>query len=89
MIGDKVFKALSDPTRRQILKLLNEREMTAGEIAERFDVTGATISHHLSVLKEADAVSVRRNGKQLIYSVNTTVMQDMLAFLMDVFGDRK
>lgn len=89
MIGDKVFKALSDPTRRQILKLLNKREMTAGEIAERFDVTGATISHHLSVLKEADAVSMRRNGKQLIYSVNTTVMQDVLAFLMDVFGDRK
>lgn len=89
MIGDKVFKALSDPTRRKIIHLLNQREMTAGEIAEQFHVTAPTISHHLNVLKDADAVSVRRDGKNLIYTVNTTVMQDLLAFLLDVFGEKK
>lgn len=83
---DKVFKALGDPTRRRILKLLNKGDMTAGEIADLFNVTGATMSHHFSVLKDADLVSVKRNGTQMVYSLNATVFQELLTHLMDMFG---
>lgn len=85
-MNDLVFKALADPTRRRILRLLNRGEMTAGQIAAHFDISGPSMSHHFSVLKQADLVSVRREGQQLYYSLDTTVFQDIVAALMDIFA---
>ena len=73
---DKTFKALSDPTRRQILELLRRGPKSAGEISEQFGTSGATISHHLSVLKDAGLVSDEKRGK-----LDTSVLQDMLAWV--------
>jgi len=87
-MSDKVFKALGDPTRRQILKLLNEGDKTAGDISDKFAITSATMSHHFNVLKDADLVCVQRNGQKMVYSLNTTVFQDVLTLLMDVFGQK-
>jgi ArsR family transcriptional regulator, arsenate/arsenite/antimonite-responsive transcriptional repressor len=85
MSMDSVFKALADPTRREILRLLNEGEKTAGQLAERFDISAPSMSHHFSVLKQADLISARRNGQQIYYSLNTTVFQDLMAVLFDLF----
>ena len=79
-----VFKALSDPTRREILRLLSRGEKTAGELAERFDMSKPSMSHHFAVLKEADLISSRRNGQQIWYSLNTTVAQDAISWVMDL-----
>ena len=79
-----VFKALSDPTRRQILRLLSRGEKTAGDLAERFDMSKPSMSHHFAVLKEADLISSRRNGQQIWYSLNTTVAQDAISWVMDL-----
>jgi ArsR family transcriptional regulator, arsenate/arsenite/antimonite-responsive transcriptional repressor len=90
--SNKAFKALADPTRRQILNLLRRGEMTAGELAERFDTTKPTISHHFSVLKDADLLTSRRDGQTIWYSLNTTVVQDLMAWAMDLIrgnGDGK
>ncbi len=81
------FKALADPTRREILKLLRRREMTAGELAEHFDMSKPSVSHHFSVLKQADLISSRREGQQIHYSLNTTAMEDLLAIIWDLFPD--
>lgn len=83
-----VFKALADPTRRAILRLLQERDMTAGEIAGHFPVTKASISHHLAVLKQAGLVLDERRGQHVVYSLNTTVFQEVLAWLMDLASKR-
>ena len=83
------FKALSDPTRREVLRLLSGGEQTAGELAERFDMTKPSMSHHFSVLKEADLIRSRRDGQQIYYSLNTTVLQDVIARMMDLFGTRQ
>ena len=79
---DVAFKALSDPTRREILRLLSRGEMTAGQIAERFAISAPSMSHHFNVLKSADLISARREGQQIYYSLNTTVFQDVVAALM-------
>ncbi len=84
MSVDSVFKALADPTRRELLRLLNEGEQTAGQLAERFDNSAPSMSHHFSVLKQADLISARRNGQQIYYSLNTTVFQDLMAVLFDL-----
>ena len=84
MATNQAFKALADPTRRQILRLLGRREMTAGELAERFDMTKPTMSHHFAVLKEADLLTSRRDGQQIWYGLNTTVVQDLLAWAIDL-----
>lgn len=81
-----VFKALSDPTRREILKLLRRRDMTAGEIADHFPISKPSISHHLSVLKQANLVLDERRGQNIVYSLNTTVFQDAVAWILDVLG---
>jgi len=81
---NKAFKALSDPTRREILGLLRKGERTAGDLAERFDMTKPSMSHHFSVLKDADLITSRRDGQQIWYSLNTTVLQDLLAWAMDL-----
>jgi DNA-binding transcriptional ArsR family regulator len=83
---DAVFKALADPTRREILRLLNQGEMTAGQLAERFDISAPSMSHHFNVLKQADLISARRNGQQIYYSLNTTVFQDVMTVLLDLFS---
>jgi DNA-binding transcriptional ArsR family regulator len=85
MSMDSVFKALADPTRREILRLLGEGEQTAGQLAERFAISAPSMSHHFNVLKQADLISARRNGQQIYYSLNTTVFQDLLGVLFDLF----
>jgi DNA-binding transcriptional ArsR family regulator len=85
MPGNTVFKALADPTRRSILKLLGGNEMTAGEIASRFDISAPSMSHHFNVLKEADLISSRRAGQQIFYSLNTTVVEDLMRVLLEIF----
>lgn len=77
------FKALSDPTRRKILELLSTRDMTAGEIADCFPIAKSSISHHLSVLKNAELVLDERQGQNIIYSLNTTVFQDLIKWFFD------
>ena len=77
------FKALSDPTRRQILKLLQEKDMSAGEIAQYFDMTKPSISHHLNVLKNCGLVLDKRQGQNIIYSLNMTVFQDLIRWFFD------
>lgn len=83
-----VFKALADPTRRRILQLLQNGEMTAGELAEHFDMAKPSVSHHFNVLKQADLVTSRREGQQIYYGLNTTVAEDVLAMLWDLFATR-
>jgi ArsR family transcriptional regulator len=87
------FKAIADPTRREILHLLRKEEMTAGDVAARFDMTKPTMSHHFSVLKEAGLVTSRREGQTIWYALNTTVLEDVLAWTMDMArgarGDQK
>ncbi|CAG7648384.1 Transcriptional repressor SdpR [Paenibacillus solanacearum] len=78
------FKALSDPTRRKILDLLKEGDLTAGEIAEHFDITKPSISNHLNLLKQAELVWVERRGQHIVYSLNTTVFQDVLKWILNL-----
>lgn len=82
----ETMKALSDPTRREILKLLREKTSNAGEIAERFDMTSATISHHLSILKEAKLVIQDKRGKFIYYEINTSILDDVLEFFQELKG---
>ncbi|MFN3648872.1 MAG: autorepressor SdpR family transcription factor [Armatimonadota bacterium] len=81
---DQVFKALADPTRREILRLLGGGELTAGQLCERFEISAPSMSHHFNVLKQADLISARREGQQIYYALNTTVAQDALAALWDL-----
>ncbi|CAH0315459.1 Transcriptional repressor SdpR [Massilia sp. Bi118] len=78
------FKAIADPTRREILHLLRKEEMTAGDVAAHFDMTKPTMSHHFSVLKDAGLVSSRREGQTIWYALNTTVLEDVLAWTLDM-----
>jgi DNA-binding transcriptional ArsR family regulator len=89
MRTQEVFKALSDPSRRKVLKLLSRGSMTAGELAEAFDMTKGSLSHHFNVLKAADLVRCERRGQQQVYSLNTTVFEDVAALLMDLFRTDK
>jgi DNA-binding transcriptional ArsR family regulator len=81
-----VLKALSDPTRREILRLLSGGERNAGELSSSFDMTKPSMSHHFSVLKEADLIRSRREGQQIYYSLNTTVLEDVLTRLWEHLG---
>lgn len=81
----KVFKALSDKTRREILKLLNDKDMSAGEIAEHFDMSKPSISKHLDILREAELVSSEKKGQFVIYSINISVMQEVLGNFLEIF----
>jgi DNA-binding transcriptional ArsR family regulator len=89
MSSNETFKALADPTRREILALLRQGERTAGDLAERFDMTKPSMSHHFAVLKEADLITSRREGQQIWYALNTTVVEDLMAWAMDLIGDGK
>jgi len=86
MAVDEVFKALADPTRRRILRLLAKDEMPAGAIGDQFPISGPSLSHHFNVLKQADLIRGRRDGQQIIYSLNTTVVQDAMTLFLDVFA---
>ena len=86
MRTQEVFKALSDPTRRRILKVLQGGSKPAGEIAEVFSITKGTLSHHFNVLKAAELVRTERRGQQIVYSLNTSVFEDVAAMMMELFG---
>lgn len=86
---DRVFKAISDPTRREILRLLGEGEKNAGQLADHFDMTKPTMSHHFAVLKEADLITSRRDGQQIWYALNTSVVEDVLRWAMDLSNGKK
>jgi ArsR family transcriptional regulator, arsenate/arsenite/antimonite-responsive transcriptional repressor len=85
--NQSVFKALSDPTRREILATLRGGSRTAGELSEAFPITKASLSHHFGVLKAADLVRTDREGQHIRYSLNTTVFQDVASMLLALFGD--
>lgn len=81
------LRALADPIRRDILNMLKKGRMSAGEISEQFPVTGASISRHLSVLKEADLIRDTREGKFIYYDINTSVLEETLLWISDLKGD--
>lgn len=83
---NEVFKALADPTRREILRALREGEKSAGELADLFPLTKSTLSGHFAVLKAADLVTTEKHGTSVIYRLNTTVFQDVVTHLLDLFG---
>ncbi|MBE6538133.1 MAG: winged helix-turn-helix transcriptional regulator [Ruminococcaceae bacterium] len=83
----QTMKALSDPIRREILSMLKGGRMSAGDITDRFPVTGASISRHLSVLKEADLIRDTREGKFIFYEVNTSVLEEIMLWITDLKGE--
>ena len=86
---DTLFKALNDPTRRAILELLKKKDLTAGEIADQFNISKPSISHHLDLLKQASLVVAVKEGQFIFYSINTTVMDEMLKWLMQLSAKKK
>ena len=84
----KTLRALADPIRREILDLLRGGRMSAGEITDRFDVTAAAISRHLSVLKEADLIRDTREGKFIYYDLNASVLEEILIWIAELKGER-
>jgi DNA-binding transcriptional ArsR family regulator len=85
---NNAFRALADPTRREILRLLRGGEMTAGELARHFDMSKPSVSHHFAVLKQADLIASRREGQQIYYYLNTTALEDLLALTWDLFAGK-
>jgi len=86
MKQQSVFKALADPTRRSILRRLRKGSQTAGALAEAFPITRASLSHHFGILKAADLVRTERRGQHIVYSLNASVMEEVAALFMDLFG---
>lgn len=82
------MKALADPTRREILRALRAGDLSAGDIAARFAMTAPSISHHLNVLKDAGLVSAERDGRHIIYSLNSTTLQELMQELLDFMQAR-
>lgn len=89
MRADTLFRALADPTRREIIRLLRTGPRTSGEIAERFDSTWATISRHLGILKDAKLILAERDGQFIRYELNMTVFQDAVEQLLDLVRTRR
>lgn len=87
MAIQNTMKALSDPIRREILNLLKSGTMSAGDIVEHFNVTGASISRHLSVLKEADLIRDKREGKFIYYELNASVLEEIMIWIADLKGE--
>ena len=83
----KTMKALSDPTRREILSALKEGSLSAGEISDRFPMSGAAVSRHLSILREADLIRDRREGKFIYYELNASVLEEILVFISGLKGE--
>ena len=84
MLGN-VYKALADPTRRRVLQLLRERDMSAGELAEQFDSSWPTLSRHFAILREADLIQGEKQGASIIYSLNVSVLEEALLGMMAMF----
>ncbi|HET6996590.1 MAG TPA: autorepressor SdpR family transcription factor [Chitinophagaceae bacterium] len=84
-----VFKALNDPTRRQILEMLQEKDLTAGEIAEKFRISFPSISHHLDLLKQAKLVTSEKDGQYVYYSLNTTVVDEIMKWFLQFKSKKK
>ncbi len=82
----KVYKALADPTRRKILQLLRQKEMSAGELADHFESTKPTLSRHFSILREADLIQGNKQGTYIIYRLNVTVLEEAMWGMMDMFN---
>ena len=83
----RTLKALSDPIRREILNLLKAGPMAAGDIAAKFDVTGAAVSRHLSVLREAELIRDKRDGKFIFYELNASVLEEIMLWITDLKGE--
>ncbi|MFA5009856.1 MAG: autorepressor SdpR family transcription factor [Patescibacteria group bacterium] len=81
----KAFQALSDPTRRDILQLLKKHDMTPSELTIHFPISGPSLSHHLSVLKQANLITAEKHGQNILYSINTTVFYDIINGFMESF----
>lgn len=86
---NQVFKALNDPTRRKILDLLREKDLSAGEIAEAFNISKPSISHHLDLLKQANLVESYRQGQFIYYTLNSSVMDDLVKWLLTFSNNTK
>ena len=89
MAFEETFKALSDPVRREILMMLKGEKLSAGEIASNFDMTGATISYHLSILKKADLISEDKQKNFIYYELNTSVVEEVMLWLSQLKGDKE
>lgn len=85
MVLSKTMQALSDPTRRKILELLKNKDLSVGEISQNFDITLPSLSHHLNILKTADLVSAQRQGQTIIYSLNLSVFEEVAKALIKFF----
>jgi len=83
---NEVFRALADPTRREILKLLRQRPMSAGALADRFSQSRSTLSAHFNVLKAADLIQSERQGQTILYSLNLSVFEETMSTLMELFS---
>jgi len=79
---ESTIKALDDPVRRKILEILKEKPLSVGEILSKLEISGATLSHHLKILRNADLVSCRRDGNSMIYQINTSVVEDVITWLI-------
>jgi ArsR family transcriptional regulator len=88
-VNNGVFKALADPTRRRILRLLGQRSMTAGEVAAQFSLAKSTLSGHFNVLKYAGLIQEEKRGSSVVYSLNLSVVEEALAAIMDLLGSGK
>ena len=81
---NSLFKALNDETRRQIVELLKEKDMNAGEIAAEFNISKPSISHHLDILKRADLITREKKGQFVVYSLNTTILEDLINWILSL-----
>ncbi len=86
---NSIFKALNDPTRREILELLRQKDLTAGEIAEQFNISWPSVSHHLDLLKQARLVTAEKEGQYVYYSLNTTVVDELLKWILQFKNKRR
>jgi len=81
---NSLFKALNDETRRQIIELLKDKDRNAGEIADHFDISKPSISHHLDILKRADLISSEKKGQFIMYTLNTSILEDLLSWIINL-----
>ncbi|PID82287.1 MAG: transcriptional regulator [Clostridiales bacterium] len=89
MVFANTFKALSDPVRREILTMLKNGKMSAGDISEKFDMTGATISYHLKILKKADLILESKKKNYIFYELNTSVLDDVMIWISELKGGKE
>lgn len=84
-----VFQALADPSRRKILRLLQKRDLTPGDMLPHFSMTKPSLSHHLDILKKADLVYIRRAGQNIVYSINASVFEETISVLLELLGRKR